>query len=80
MSSNRAVFALPETLRPGDKVPCGRGPWAVVERVVPALGRPPRDGRQVVIQTKGGRRSRKVPADLPLRVMRVAPVLVALVA
>lgn len=65
----KAVFVLPTRLYPGDKVPMGRGPWAVVERVVPAKGRPPATGPAVVIEAAGGRAA-KVPRDLPLRARR----------
>lgn len=69
MHPQRATFVLPTRLEPGDKVPMGRGPWAVVARVQPALGRPPLSGPAVVIESRKGRR-RKVPRDQPLRAIR----------
>lgn len=69
MHQMRAVLMLPSNLQPGDKIPVGRGPWAVVERVRPALGRPPTAGRCVVIEAKNGRR-RKVVEDQFLRALR----------
>lgn len=69
MHPKKAVLTLPTKLHPGDKVAMGRGPWASVSRVRPAVGRPGRDGKRVIVEGEHGRQL-VVPETRHLRVVR----------
>ena len=70
MHKLKARFALPKTVQPGDRVPAGRGPWAIVEGVERARGRQPQGQKRISLILKNRNQRLNVPIDLPIRVLR----------